>query len=156
LDAILSKYSALKGNEHGKGKKAWQKVRFGNDEMQDLMKLRQKMGHHTQAILFFCNLMSMGSQGRVEKYLRSSRGEIRDLVLTVNSAIAQLTRNGNSEGSILTAYSDDDPAVWKDLRRQLALGGHKSQVIQDNFENIKAYIRELGERCVLDDNRAIE
>jgi hypothetical protein len=155
IDAILNKYSALNGGKHGKGKRTWQKVKFGNDEMQDLIKLRQKMGQNTQAILLFCNLLSMGSQGRVEKYMRSSGGEVRELCLAINSALAQLVDNGKPEGTVLTMYSDDDPAIWKELRRQLVDDGHKSTTIQENFESIKAYVRELGDRGVLDNDRNI-
>jgi hypothetical protein len=155
IDAILNKYSALNGVKHGKGKRTWQKVKFGNDEMQDLIKLRQKMGHHTQAIVLFCNLLSMGSQGRVEKYMRSSGVEVRELCLAINSTLAQLIDNGKPEGTVLTMYSEDDPAIWKELRRQLVHGGHNSNTIQENFESIKAYVRELGDRGVLDDKRNI-
>jgi hypothetical protein len=52
-------------------------------------------------------------------------------------------------------YSEDDPAIWKELRRQLVHGGYNSHTIQENFESIKAYVRELGDRGVLDDNRGI-
>jgi hypothetical protein len=156
IDAILNKYPALNGVKHGTEKRTWQKVKFGNDEMKDLIKLRQKMGHHTQAIVLFCNLLSMGSQGRVERYLRSSGGEMRELCLAINSTLAQLMGSGKPEGSVLTMYSDDDPTIWKELRRHLVLGGHKSNTIQGNFERIKAYVRELGDRGVLDDNRSIE
>jgi hypothetical protein len=87
--------------------------------------------------------------------MRSNGVEVRELCLAINSTLAQLIDNGKPEGTMLTMYSEDDPAIWKELRRQLVHGGHNSNTIQENFESIKAYVRELGDRGVLDDNRNI-
>jgi hypothetical protein len=100
LDAILKKYTALGYGNHSKGKKAWQKVKFGNDEMQDLIRLRQKMVQHTQNITAFCNLLCMGSRGRMEQHMRSSGRETRDIMLAINS---QLNENHNSSSDICAA-----------------------------------------------------
>lgn len=47
-----SMYNTSAGAKHWKGKNKWQKIKFGNDEMQDPIKLRLKMATHTSAINF--------------------------------------------------------------------------------------------------------
>ena len=64
------------------------------------------MARHTHAIMFFCILVSMGSQGRMEKFMR---GEILELCLGINTALAQKNaQNSINQNSILTSYEEDD------------------------------------------------
>lgn len=147
VDAILQKYTVLREGNHSKGKKVWQSIKFGNAEMQDLIQLRQKMAHHTQALSFFCSLMNIGSQGRVEKFIRSTGDGMQD----INEKLAQILYNTQKpEGSIFTDYPDDDLSVWKGFRRELILDGYNSSFIQRNFEDIIRGMKSLDDLRVLD------
>ena len=56
------------------------------------------------------------------------------------------------EGSVLTAYTGDDRAVWREFRRELIIEGFSSSLIRRNKALIKSYIKELGSRGLLDEN----
>lgn len=148
VDGILNRYDALQAKRPKYGIKTWQRIKFGNHEMQDLDRMRQKMAHHTQAIMFFCTLVGMGSQGRMEKFMR---GELLELRLGINGVLAQKkTQNSTNESSILTKYEEDDRTVWKELRRDLIQNGYDSSFIGKHMGHIKAYVQELGDRGALD------
>jgi hypothetical protein len=145
LDNILEKYNALSEDKRA-GKRLWTKIKFGNGEILDLSELRVKISTYTSAITLQLNLISMSSQGRVEREIGNALPEIRE---SLNWIAAKLS-TGN-EGSILTSYSGDDKGVWKELRRELILEGFASLHIRQYKAMIMDYIKELGERGLLDD-----
>ena len=151
LDQVLTKYNALSEQERS-GRKLWQKIRFGNGKMVDLADWRAKLTYYTSAISLFLNIVSMGSMGRVERQMNNAGGDLREIKVAVNSITAHMmSRSNRNEGSILTAYVDDDRAVWKEFRRELVEDGFSSSVIRKNKRLIKAYIKELGSRGLLDE-----
>lgn len=150
LDQILEKYNALSEPEKI-GRRLWQKIKFGNGTMMDLADLRSKMTFHASALSLLLNMLSLGTMGRVEQQMNDAGGDLKEIKQVVNGITAHLMTRSNHEGSILTAYPDDDKAVWKDFRRELVVEGFSSSVIDKNKHLIKAYIRELGARGLLDD-----
>ncbi len=149
LDKVLEKYAALSEEERST-RKLWKAVRFGNGKMADLGDLRSKVTFYTSAITLYLNLVSIGSAGRIERYMVDSGGIIRDIQLAVNTISARSMSAGYREGSVLTSYTDDDRAVWKEFRRDLIGEGFKSSVIHEHKTLIQAYVRELGSRGAWD------
>ncbi len=98
---VLIKFNAL-SQEKRTGKKLWQRVRFGNEEMKDLAEIRLKLATHTSTILMSLNLCSLGSQGRVEAQLSSHGGEKRGIRESVNCIAAMLTASAQ-EGTVWTS-----------------------------------------------------
>lgn len=148
VDSILNKYDALKAKRPRYGTESWQRIKFGNNEMQDLYCLRQKLAHHTRNIMFVCTLVGLGSQGRMEMFMR---GEMLGLRQGVNEILAQKkAETPTNESSILTKYDEDDRAVWKEFRRDLVHKGFNSSFIQLHMEHLKAYVKELGAGGALD------
>lgn len=152
LAQILEKYNAL-DDEKRKVTRLWQRVRFGNGEMQDLGEIRVKIATYTSALTLFLNLITIGSQGRVERYMERQGGELSEMRQSLNWITAELqVRSGPSgEGSILTSYAEDDKKVWKEFRRGLIKEGFSSKVIEKHGKTIREYIMELGTRGALDD-----
>lgn len=66
LDQVLTKYNTLSEQERS-GRKLWQRIRFENNKMRDLMEQRGKLTYYTSAISLFLNMISMGTIGRVER-----------------------------------------------------------------------------------------
>ena len=60
------------------------KVNFGNREMKDIGKVRQELSTDTSAITLPLNLLTMGSQGKVEKDMESHGEELRELRQSLN------------------------------------------------------------------------
>ena len=151
LDQVLTKYNALSEQERS-GRKLWQKIRFGNGTMGDLAEQRGKLTYYTSALSLFLNMVSMGTMGRVERQMTDAGGELKEIKVAVHGITAHLmSRSNRHEGSILTAYADDDRAVWKEFRRELVEDGFSSSVIRKHKRLIKAYIEELGSRGLLDE-----
>ena len=97
------------------------------------------------------NMVSMGSIGRVEQQMEKAGGDIEEIRIAVNGITARLSSMSNQEGSILATYEDDDKAVWKELRKELYQEGFSSAIIEKHKPLIKAYVRELADRGLLDD-----
>ncbi len=150
LETILTKYNAL-GQEERSGRKLWQRIRFGNGEMQDLTILRAKLVYYTSALSLFLNMVSIGSVGRVERRMEEAGGDLREIKLAVNGITAHLLAGSKAEGSVLTAYADDDKAVWKEFRREMVSEGFSSATIHKHKDLIKAYVKELASQGLLDE-----
>jgi hypothetical protein len=152
LDGILKKYNAL-SEEKRSVTKLWKKVQFGNGEMLDLAELRLKIATSTSALTLFLNLLSIGSQGKVESYMESQGDELKEMRKSLNwiTASMQAKAPKAGEGSILTTYAGDDKAIWKDFRRELIREGFSSEMLERHMETIKDYVIELGNRGALDD-----
>ncbi|KAM0800783.1 hypothetical protein BDR22DRAFT_233856 [Usnea florida] len=151
LDQVLTKYNALSAQEKS-GKRLWQKIKFGNGKMADLAAMRAKLTYYTSAMSLFLNMVSMGTMGRVERQMNDTGGDLKEIKAAVNGITAQLMSSSNRhEGSVLTAYADDDRAVWKEFRRELLEDGFSSSVIRKHKRLIKAYIEELGSRGLFDE-----
>lgn len=114
--------------------------------MQDLSELRVKISTYTSAIALQLNLISMSSQGRVKREISNALPEIRE---SLNWIAAKLSTA--NWGSILTSCRGDDKGVWKELRRELILEDFASPHIRHYRAMIMDYIKDLGERGLLDD-----
>ena len=151
LDQVLTKYNALSEQERS-GRRLWQKIRFGNGTMADLVDLRARLTYYTSAMSLFLNMVSMGTMGRVEQQLNDAGGDLKEIKIAVNEITAKMmSKSKLQEGTILTAYGDDDTAVWKEFRRELVQDGFSSSIIREHKKLIKDYIEELGSRGVLDE-----
>ncbi|MCJ1264874.1 hypothetical protein MMC22_004749 [Lobaria immixta] len=150
MDKVLEKYNAL-GDQEKSIRKLWQKVRFGNGQMVDIGNLRSKISYYTSALSLFLNMVSMGSIGRVEKKMDEAGGELREIRLAVHSITAHLMNAEDKEGSILTAYADDDKAVWREFRRELIRDGFSSSILRKHKNIIQDYVKELGSRGLFDE-----
>jgi hypothetical protein len=110
MDSILTKYNALSEDKRC-GKKLWQKIRFGNGELQDLSEIRLKLSTHTSAILMMVNLCSLGSQGRVETQLNNVGGELHGIRGKVDWIAANM------------AARSGDGTVWTRIRAMTRVCG---------------------------------
>jgi hypothetical protein len=153
LDEILEKYNGLSDSAR-MGRRLWSKVRFGNGEMADLNELRVKMLTYTSGIIMFLNLLSMSSQGRVEQEMDKQGLELRQMRQSLNWITASLS--SRSEGSVLSTHPGDDKIFWKELRRELVAEGYSSSIISKHKATIMDYVKELGDRGVLDDALPLE
>lgn len=150
LDRVLEKYNTLSEKERS-AKKIWQGIRFGNGELAEMRDLREKLTYYTSALALFVNMVSMGSIGRIERQMEDAGGDIREMRIAFNGITAHQLSACNREGSVLTTYADDDKAVWKEFRKELMGEGFSSSFIGKHKQLIKAYIRELGDWGLLDD-----
>ncbi|MCJ1459039.1 hypothetical protein MMC28_009416 [Mycoblastus sanguinarius] len=155
LDAILDKYNALNEKERS-GRKLWQRFRFGNGQMSDLVQLRAKLSYHASAISLTLNLISTETIGRVEKQMVEAGGDLKEIRFALNEMAAQMMSSSNQEGSVWTAYADDDITFWKELRSELARKKFTSTVLKKNRNIIIAYVKELGSRGLFDEEDPYE
>jgi hypothetical protein len=149
MDSIISKYNALSEDKRSR-RKLWQKVRFGNGEMQDLAEIRLKLSAHTSAILLSLNLCSLGSRGRIERRLNNVGGDLDRIRWKVDWIAANMAAS-SGEGTVWSSYTDDDRGFWRELRRGLVKEGYRSSVIHRHKHLIKQYVEELGNRGVFDE-----
>jgi hypothetical protein len=147
---ILEKYKSL-SERNKKRTTLWQRIRFGNDEMQDLGKIREELGTYTQLLTMHLNMLAIGSQGKVEAYMDKQSKETRDMKRALNFIIAKLqAREKLSEKSSSTDPASDDKLVWKEFRRELLKEGFSSWLLVRHKKTIKKYILELDERGLWD------
>jgi hypothetical protein len=153
MEAVLKKYNTLEGN---RPKQLWQKIKFGNGEMENLAEIRIKLSAHTSAIMMSLNMCSLDSLGRVEETLgtveaQSSRHghNLRGIRRSLHWVTANMAAIGGSgSGLVWTSYTNDDKSFWRELRRELINEGYDSAALQKHKKLIKAYVEELGNRGV--------
>ena len=104
LENILHRYNSLSQEERS-SRKLWQRIRFGNGEMQNLAELRARLTYYTSALSLFLNMVSVGSMGRVEKRMKEAGGDLREIRLAVNGITAQLLASKDREGSVRELWS---------------------------------------------------
>lgn len=140
LDKILVKYNALSEQERS-ARRLWKKIRFGSGAVADVAELRSRVTYYTSALSLFLNLISVGTVGEVEKKMDQAGGDLKDIKIAVNS---------------ITAYTNDDRDAWRELRRGLASDGFSDSLIRKHKKRIMAYVKELGNRGILDTSGADE
>ncbi|KAH8761298.1 hypothetical protein BGZ57DRAFT_733092, partial [Hyaloscypha finlandica] len=146
ISQVLDRYNALSDEKKGVGlAKFWQKVRFGNGEMQDMKDFRLKILTCTSAITLFLNILAIGSQGRLEYFMGSQDQELKNIRSSLNWVVASLQAKSTGEGSILTSRVGDDKIFWKELRRELIDEGISSETLRKHRRAIKEYVIELGD-----------
>ena len=151
LNKVLAMYNAL-DEDKKRSTKLWRKIRFANGEMRDLARTRLNLKKHTSAINLVLNLLSLGSQGVVEKQLDELGGELAGIRKSVDTIVVSLPTQA-TEASLFTAlYDDEDYDYWEILRRGLIRRGYSSEKLSKHKRLILDYVKELGERGVLDDN----
>ena len=146
LDRILDTHNSLNTQKRSV-KKLMHCYRFGNRYVY-IRNLRSKLCYYNSARVLFLNMVLNGAVGRVEQQLDS---EFREMRLALNKITAQMIASAHDDGTVLTAYTDDDTAVWKEFRRDLIKDGFRSSVIDEHKNIILAYVKELGSRGVLDE-----
>ena len=151
LDNILKKYNRLSGEDKS-WRKLWQKVTFGNGQVADIQALRSKIVTYTSAMSLFLDMVALGSVGRIEQQMSDAGGDLQEIKVAVHNIAAHLTSKCHDQGSVLTSYTNDDKAVWKEFRRELRREGFASSNLKRNKSLIVAYIKELGDRGLFDDN----
>ena len=152
LNQVLDKYNALSEREKSR-KKLWQQIRFGNGQIMNITELRGKLTYYSSAMSLVLNMMLTGSMGRVEKQMNEAGCDLREIKLSVNGIAAHLMAQRCHEGSVLTAYAEDDRAFWKEFRRELVKDGFSSSMLRKHKATIKAYVTELGSRGVFDEGQ---
>ena len=76
--------------------------------------------------------------------------DLRDIKTNLHWVVASMQANSHEEKSILTTYTEDDKAVWKEFRRELIKLGVSSRVLRKHEEAIRKYVFALGKKGALD------
>ena len=150
LDKILVKYNALSEQERST-RRLWKKIRFGSGVVADVAELRSRVTYYASALSLFINLISVGTMGAVEKKIDQAGGDLRDIKAAVNHITAHFLATERQEGSVLTTYTNDDKDAWRELRRGLVKAGFRDSLVRKHMDTIMAYVKELGDKGVLDD-----
>ena len=150
MGKLLERYNGL-GKEGNNFRDLYRRVRFSNGEVVDLQELRTILTQQTNALTLYLNIILLGASGRVERQLNESGKELREMKAAVNGIAASLVKKASKEGSVLTAYTQDDGEVWRDFRRGMISKGFKSSFLQRHESLIRAYVEELSNRGALDD-----
>jgi hypothetical protein len=129
LDELLMKYGRLGDGRGGEGQRLWDKIRFGNAEMDQLGDIRMKLINHKTSITMLLETVQLHETGRMAAAIDNHGGQL-DMILDKVDHIA--ARIGQKNGSIMTTYDDDDKEVWKQFRRELVAEGFSSDVLQQH------------------------
>ncbi|KAE9375795.1 hypothetical protein N431DRAFT_437288 [Stipitochalara longipes BDJ] len=156
MNTVLEKYNAL-GRGQRKRMRLWQKIKFGNGEVKDLREVRNELSAHTSAITMGFNLCALHSPGKVETTLEMAEEQsrrhgrsLRGIRTSLHWVIANLSAE-LGEGSVRSSYANDDKTFSRTLRKELVKEGYDNYELQKHRRLIKAYVEELVNRGVLDD-----
>lgn len=153
LDGLLQKYGRLGRDSSGSGSPSsprvmWDRVRFGSNEMDQLGAIRVKLISHKTSLTLFLDTIQLREGKKMSTALNDHGGQL-DVILDKVDSIA--ARMGQRPQSVMTTYDDDDKEVWKQFRRELVSEGFSSSVLKQNKEVLRAYIREIDQKGLLDD-----
>jgi hypothetical protein len=98
LDSTLKKYNSL-SEEKGNVKKLWKKAKFGNGDMRYLAEMRLKISTYTSALTLVLNLLSIGSQGKIESYMQNQGGELEEIRRSLNWITASMQAEMQGDAS---------------------------------------------------------
>ncbi|KAL8880877.1 MAG: hypothetical protein Q9198_001803 [Flavoplaca austrocitrina] len=155
LDKILVKYNALSEQERS-ARRLWKKIRFGSGVVAAVAELRSRVTYYISALSLLLNLISVGTVGAVEKRMDQAGGDLRDIKTAVNQITAHFLSTERQEESVLTAYTNDDRDAWRELRRGLVKSGFRDSLVRTHMNTIMAYVKELGDRGILDEIQSDE
>lgn len=125
---MLQKYNAL-SDEERRGRKLYQQVRFGNEEMY-LKDLRAKTTSYTSDLSAYLNLVLVGSMGwgqiRMEEYAR----QLNELKSAVIGIAPSITDGLHTQSLDFSSHANDDKVAWKGFRTQQNKQRLKSPLLQ--------------------------
>ncbi|KAG4439928.1 hypothetical protein IFR05_004603 [Cadophora sp. M221] len=152
LDGLLQKYGRLSSasSSPSSPRILWDKVRFGSNEMDTLGTIRVKLISHKTSLTLFLDTIQLHESGKMAQVLDNQGGQL-DVILDKVDGIAKRMAPPRRDGSVLTSYEDDDREVWKQFRRELISEGFSSDVLQQHKDVLRAYIREIDQKGLLDD-----
>ncbi|TVY35489.1 hypothetical protein LOCC1_G006371 [Lachnellula occidentalis] len=152
LDGLLQRYGRLGadggGNPPPSPRVSWDKVRLGSDEMDELGAIRVKLISHKTSLTLFLDTIQLHESGKMSTTLDNHEGQL-DVILDKVDSIA--TRMGQKSGGSVMSHDNDDKEVWKQFRRELESEGFSSSVLQQHKDVLRAYIREIDQKGLLDD-----
>ncbi|KAK0125650.1 hypothetical protein ONS96_009484 [Cadophora gregata f. sp. sojae] len=118
--------------------------------MDTLGAIRVKLISHKTSLTLFLDTIQLHESGKMAQVLDNQGGQL-DIILDKVDGIAKRMAPPRREGSVLTSYEDDDREVWKQFRRELIQEGFSSDVLQQHKDVLRAYIREIDQKGLLDD-----
>ena len=118
----------------------WRRIQVATSS--ELPRLNRQLTSTTERISVFVGMIGFKSQMRIEKKMLPMMAQL------VDEAAAKI-RKGN--GSTWTVYADDDVDVWRQFRRDLRMRGFTSKDIKYNSEALKAYISQLKDNGLLEE-----
>ena len=124
--------------------KNWKRLRSSN---RDIENRNSMLRHHIVAISTYRDRARLAALRRTTTNVNAIPEQIRSTV----DALAAEVRAGCREGTILTAYSDDNTDVWQQFRRELISDGMKSSFIDRYKPEIQGYLKELQRRGELEE-----
>ncbi len=156
MNTVLEKYNGM-GREQRQRRKLWQTIQFGNGETKDLKEVRDELSAHASAITMGFNLCALHYPGRVETTLEMAEEQthrhgrsLRGIRTSLHWVIANLSRDVG-QGSVRASHANDDKLFWRTLRKELVKEGYDNYTLQKHRRLSKAYVEELVNQGVLDD-----
>jgi hypothetical protein len=122
-------------------KQNWNRLRVGNKNLEPL---QGRLTLHVSELSTPLEVLGISSLGRIEL-------ETPPKMMKTFDELAAAVRAGRSEGSIMTAYSNDNCAVWREFRRELIMEGFSSKEIHRHKQELKDYLRKLAESGSLEE-----
>jgi hypothetical protein len=122
----------------------WDRLKLAN---RNLGEMRSKLTLHISLLSAFLDTINVGTLGRIEQHLR----DLPEMRNTINKIAAEM-RAGKREGSVMTAYDDDDPGIWREFRGELIKEGYSSDSIQKYGTQLKGHLRALHADGLLDED----
>jgi hypothetical protein len=140
LNDVIVRFQNLGGSR----RRNWDRLRLAN---RNLGEMRSKLTSHISLLSAFLDTINVSALGRIERDVRG----LPEMRNTINKLAAEM-RVGKREGSVMTAYEDDDPGIWREFRRDLIKEGYSSDSIRKYRTQLKGHLRALHADGLLDED----
>jgi DNA-binding MarR family transcriptional regulator len=133
INRMLQKHSSLST----KWPTLWDRLGFATKNFGEL---RRQLSAHQKTITLLILSTTSSAARNIDAKLDTVVDEFPQIQRAINSLLAE-TRS--KAGSVWTAYSDDDPYTWRQIRRDLNMAGFPSKTVRKYRRQIESHIRSL-------------
>jgi hypothetical protein len=131
LNNVVVKFKSLGQSR----KRNWNRLRFA---YKDLGEIHTELTLRISSLSVYLHTIGISAIGRIEREMQGL-SEMKEAI----DKLADATRAGRQEGSVMTEYANDDQAIWREFRRELISEGFSSDSIRKHKMHLKDYLRSL-------------
>ena len=110
---------------------------------------------YATSMTFYQNIISLGTVGRIEQELNTYGGILKEIQLAVNRIATRHLSCDTHEDLVFTRYTGDDKTGCREFGWELCHDGFSSSLIHEHKLLILNYIKELGNRGILDEQKPL-
>lgn len=154
----ISSMLERRGRHRSESRAMRKRVPSGILSVKEITECQLMVSTYATVIALTLGLLSLGSKGKAERELNNQQGEAKGLRLSINMLLAKQMAGTPEEAKHKSVRSaaHNERGEWRNLRRELVKQGFGSNIVHANKNIIKAYVKELVDRSLLEERDCVQ